>query len=89
MAAIYAPMDYTTTTEEKMSSRWVKNVPDTGASVAHIMNWAYQPAGTNKKNPLLSPRWAKRDELPPWLYIVSCELDMLGIEEPRHWLEGA
>jgi acetyl esterase/lipase len=42
-----------------------------------MFNWAYIPAGTDKRDPLLSPYFAPREKLPKKMFFMGCEYDML------------
>ena len=42
-----------------------------------MFNWAYIPAGQDKRDPLLSPYFAPRDKLPPKMFFLGCEYDIL------------
>ncbi|KAJ7594513.1 alpha/beta hydrolase fold protein [Mycena floridula] len=79
LIAIYPVVDFVPTVQEKLANRWVKGF-DMLASSAPAFNWALVPKGTDRRDPILSPRWAARETLPPHIYIISCELDMLAHE---------
>jgi acetyl esterase/lipase len=44
------------------------------------INWLYAPDPADALNPLASPFFAKRENLPKHLYIISCEKDLLWPE---------
>lgn len=46
-------------------------------------NWAYIHAGQDVRDPLLSPIFAERSTLPRRIWLMGCELDMLGHEAWR------
>ena len=77
--AYYPAVDFVVTINER--NRWRVPHPDGRADVlgtsAHFFTWGYIPAGTELRQPLLSPRFAPRDKLPNSLYILGCEYDML------------
>ncbi|AEO67264.1 uncharacterized protein THITE_2144678 [Thermothielavioides terrestris NRRL 8126] len=52
-------------------------------SMTDLFTWAYVPAGQRCDNPLLSPFYLSRADLPPNIFMVACELDMLSIEAWR------
>jgi len=54
--------------------------PDVLLSLTDMFTWAYVPEGQDLHDPLLSPLYAKRENLPPKLYILGCEYDMLCAE---------
>ncbi|THW70815.1 alpha/beta-hydrolase [Aureobasidium pullulans] len=41
------------------------------------LDWAYVPAGQDRKAKLLSPCYAEREELPKWVCLVGAQHDML------------
>lgn len=55
-----------------------------GKDMLHILgpafNSGYIPPGTKKDEPLLSPIYAQRDQLPPKISILGCEYDILCVE---------
>lgn len=42
-----------------------------------MFQWAYIPAGTDKRDPLLSPYFAPREKLPKKMFFLGCEYDLL------------
>ena len=46
-----------------------------------IFDYAYIPTGVNRKDPLLSPIYASRSKLPPNIFFIGAEYDMLSHEE--------
>lgn len=42
--------------------------------------WAYLPVGTDLSDPRISPIYAARETLPPHIFIVGAELDMLSYD---------
>ena len=65
------------------------------------LDWAYVSAGQNRKEKLLSPCYASREELPKWVCLIGAQHDMLcresrdmiyslaGEDVPEHgWDEG-
>ncbi|KAJ5498466.1 Alpha/beta hydrolase fold-3 [Penicillium expansum] len=59
---------------------------------AHPGGWTggYVSVGQNRRDPLLSPVYAGRDELPPWIYMIGAQWDMLRLEAQQmiHGLAG-
>ncbi|KAH7313839.1 alpha/beta hydrolase fold protein [Stachybotrys elegans] len=53
------------------------------ADTSFWFDWAYLPPGQNRRNPLLSPCYAKRENLPPWIYIIGAEWDLLRLEAQK------
>ncbi|KAL2120158.1 hypothetical protein VTJ04DRAFT_4184 [Mycothermus thermophilus] len=48
-----------------------------------LFNWAYLTPGQRTDDPLLSPFYASREDLPKNVFIVACELDILAAEAWR------
>ncbi|KAK4207659.1 Alpha/Beta hydrolase protein [Rhypophila decipiens] len=88
---IYPVVDFTIPTEAKLKLRQYKPLlggfrgkpTDFLAGMAPIFDWAYIPANENLTKPELSPYFAEKDTLPKNLFMVACELDMLGHEAWR------
>ncbi|KAK7740622.1 hypothetical protein SLS62_011063 [Diatrype stigma] len=62
---------------------------DSIATSGPCLDWGYVPVGHNRKDPVLSPRYAaRRDQLPPSVCLVGAQHDMLCREarEMAHWL---
>ncbi|KAJ9132266.1 Alpha/beta-hydrolase [Pleurostoma richardsiae] len=51
--------------------------------LAPTFDWGYVPYGQNLRDPLLSPAFAARSDLPPHVCLVAAELDMLAHESWR------
>ncbi|KAL0934612.1 alpha beta hydrolase fold protein [Colletotrichum truncatum] len=86
---IYPPVDFVTPPEKKKHRRPYKigllpgirgEQRDFVLSFAPVFDWAYVPYGTNLKDPLLSPAYAERGDLPANVCIVAAELDYLAWE---------
>lgn len=77
LIGFYLPLDLTETLEVKLSRRAKDSPSDKLASSAKFLDWAYVPPGTDRQNPLLSPRWADPRDLPPNVYLIGAEYDML------------
>jgi len=45
--------------------------------MVQIFDWAYVPRGQALDDPLLSPYFADPKDLPPYIFLIGCELDML------------
>lgn len=92
----YPVTDWVTKTEQKLKTRPYKNADDKDSLrwTGKLFNYGYCLAGTNLRDRLLSPSFAKREDLPEWIFTVAAEYDMLasearemmymfaGIEEP-------
>lgn len=48
--------------------------------LSDAFNWSYIPVGQDVRDPLLSPIFAERSSLPRRIWLMGCELDMLGHE---------
>ncbi|KAH8202020.1 hypothetical protein TruAng_003775 [Truncatella angustata] len=86
---IYPAVDQSIPSSERMKRRYYK--PELGPGIrsspldmlarfSPIFKWSYVNPGQNLHDPLLSPFFAKRDDLPPHIYIVAAELDQLAHE---------
>ncbi len=51
--------------------------------LAPLFDWAYVPRGADMSDPLLSPVFAAAETLPPYIFMIGCELDMLVGENRR------
>lgn len=51
--------------------------PDMLAGMADLFHWAYIKPEQDLKDPLLSPTFARKERLPPKIFILGCEYDML------------
>jgi acetyl esterase/lipase len=49
----------------------------------NLFNWAYMAPGQKCGDPLLSPYFARREDLPRNIFFVACEMDMLAHETWR------
>ena len=85
----YAPLDWSVNYAYKLASRPYKNPKDVDglAAIAPIFNNMYLPSGTDQRDPLLSILYAKKEDLPEWIYTISAEYDMLG-DEARRMMAG-
>jgi acetyl esterase/lipase len=77
VVAYYPPVDFTTPVAAAMASRPKHAGKDALEGGAEMFNWAYYTDDQDLRDPLLSPRYAERAKLPPKLYIVGCDFDML------------
>jgi acetyl esterase/lipase len=78
----YPVLDFTLSPKEKQSSRPYRHERDTDdlKDWGPIWEWAYVKLGQDLRDPLLSVRFAGREKLPEWVYIVGAEYDMLANE---------
>ncbi|PYI02032.1 alpha/beta-hydrolase [Aspergillus sclerotiicarbonarius CBS 121057] len=93
-AVVYYPIvDFSHPPPEKMATRPYTDGPrdnlgDTGMGWA--LEWGIVPVGQNRRDPVLSPCYAKAEDLPPRIYMVAAQWDMLRLEtqEMIHRLAG-
>lgn len=93
---LYPSVDFTVPLAAKLAARHYK--PPAGRSSAtnasassgdylrHLVpffNWSYLPVGQDLRDPLLSPYFAAREDLPPHVFVLAAELDMLAHEAWR------
>ena len=78
----YPVFDWETKTVDKLKRRPYKNPGDKDplAWSGKLFNYGYVNAGEDIRNPLLSVKNARREDLPPWIVTVAAEYDMLAIE---------
>ena len=88
VVAFYPVVDFTRSGEVKMSTRPVTpGKTDMLLESGKWFNWAYIPQDTDRSHPLLSPIFAKREDLPSKICIFGCELDLL-CKEAEDMAEG-
>ncbi|RFU31273.1 hypothetical protein B7463_g5049, partial [Scytalidium lignicola] len=75
--AFYPPTNFVTPVEETLASRPAHAGPDVLARLADLFKWGYISTGQDLADPLLSPVFANREDLPPKVCIIGCEFDML------------
>lgn len=87
VVALYPATDFSATTAQKTATRrykpslpgprgWARDV--LGDPVSAVFGWAYVPPGTDTRDPLLSPAYADRADLPRRVWLLGCELDLLA-----------
>lgn len=87
----YPIVDWSHPPGEKLSMRPYKGGPkDSLEFSSYWFDWGYVSPGQNRRDPLLSPCYAKREDLRPWIYIIGAQWDMLRLEsqEMIHKLAG-
>ena len=77
IVGFYSPLDLSESLEEKLQRRPKNSGADLLKSSANFLTWAYVPSGVDRRDPLLSPTFAKRENLPEHIYLVGAEYDML------------
>ncbi|KEY68521.1 hypothetical protein S7711_08798 [Stachybotrys chartarum IBT 7711] len=82
--AFYPIVDWGHPPHEKMARRPYRGGPKDGLeTTSYWFDWAYVSAGQNRHDPLLSPYYAPKEDLPPWIYIIGAEWDMLRLESQK------
>ncbi|KAH8178796.1 alpha/beta hydrolase fold domain-containing protein [Sarocladium implicatum] len=81
----YAPVDWSVSYDFKLNSRAYRHAKDVDglAALAPVFNNVYLPTGTDQRNPLLSTMYAKRSDLPEYIFAIGAEYDMLNDEARR------
>ncbi|KAJ5951323.1 Alpha/beta hydrolase fold-3 [Penicillium vulpinum] len=91
-AVIYYPIvDFGHPPNEKLDSRPYKDGPkDTLEKTSWWLDGGYVSVGQNRRDPLLSPVYAAKEELPPLIYMIGAQWDMLRLETQQmiHGLAG-
>lgn len=85
---IYPVTDHSVSVVDKAATRRYKPAlggtrgakKDPLQALAPIFDWSYVPVGHDLRDPLLSPMYADRRSLPRRVWLVGCELDLLGHE---------
>lgn len=88
---IYPVTDLSLTSAQKATTRRYKpalggtrgSLNDFLLSMAPLFDWSYIPIGQDLREPLLSPYFADRSQFPKRMWLVGCELDLLGHEAWR------
>ena len=78
IVAFYPVVDFTRSKEQMMKERpFTPGKQDVLQNSSNWFGWGYVPSGTDRRDPLLSPVFAKRVDLPQKLYFIGAEHDML------------
>lgn len=91
IVAYYPIVDFSNPPNEKLAARPYKNgLRDSLQDSSWWLDWGYVPAGQNRRDPLLSPYFAQKERLPPWVCIIGAQWDMLRLESQTmiHRLAG-
>lgn len=88
---IYPVTDFSLKSAEKTATRRYKPAlsgmrgatTDFLLPMAPIFDWSYINVGQDLRDPLLSPYFAERESFPKRMWIIGCELDLLGHEAWR------
>ena len=73
----YPPVDFTTPIAVSLAARPKDAGPDMLETDGPMFNFGYIAPGQDLSDPLLSVTYAPREKLPPKLYIIGCEHDLL------------
>jgi len=77
----YPIVDWSVPPDGKLAMRPYRDGPkDQLESSSYWFDWGYVPSGQDRRDPLLSPCYAKKEDLPPWIYIIGAQWDMLRLE---------
>ena len=77
----YPIVDWSHPPDVKLDSRPYKGGPkDSLESSSYWFDWAYVSPGQNRRDPLLSPCYARKEDLPPWIYVIGAQWDILRLE---------
>lgn len=86
----YPIVDFGHDPHDKLARRPYKGGPtDSLTSSSWWFDWGYVCAGQNRHDPLLSPYWAKKEDLVPRICIIGAEWDMLRLESQKMMCELA
>ena len=78
VVGFYPIVDFARPVAQKLKDRpSTPGKKDVLAGTGSWFTWAYIPQDTDRTNPLLSPIFAKKEDLPPKICLIGCELDML------------
>lgn len=89
---LYPAVDFTVPLKEKLNMRYYKPALKSGQRSANgdflgpigsYFDWSYLPVGQDLRDPLVSPYFAPREILPPHVFVLGAELDMLSHEDWR------
>ncbi|KAJ5172244.1 hypothetical protein N7492_004837 [Penicillium capsulatum] len=87
----YPIVDFGHNPTYKLDARPYRNgAKDNLGKASWCLDWGYVSAGQNRRDPLLSPCYARKEDLPPRIYLVAAQWDMLRLEaqEMIHCLAG-
>lgn len=77
----YPIVDWGHPPDEKLRRRPYKGGPKDSLEVpSYWFDWGYVSPGQDRCDPLLSPCYARKDDLPPWIYVIGAQWDILRLE---------
>ncbi|MCJ1405258.1 hypothetical protein MMC11_008485 [Xylographa trunciseda] len=81
VVAYYPVVDFSRSGKRKLQNRpATPGVKDPLEKAGAWMEWGYIPQETKRMDPILSPIFAKGEDLPPNICLLGCEYDMLREE---------
>ncbi|KAI1420948.1 Alpha/Beta hydrolase protein [Xylaria sp. FL1777] len=84
LLTFYPIVDWSHPPNEKLDSRPYKGGPkDSLEFSSYWFDWGYVSPGQNRRNPLLSPCYARKENLPLWISVIGAEWDMLRLESQK------
>ncbi|KAK9317384.1 Alpha/Beta hydrolase protein [Lipomyces starkeyi] len=89
--AYYPIVDFSHPPNEKLAARPYKAGPrDSLEDSSWWLDWGYVSVGQNRRDTLLSPCYARKEDLPPYIYMIGAQWDMLRLESQimMHRLAG-
>lgn len=91
-AVIYYPIvDFGHNPTYKLDTRPYHGTPKESLEiVSWCLDWGYVSVGQDRRDPILSPTYAKNEDLPPRIYMIGAEWDLLRLETQQmiHRLAG-
>lgn len=82
----YPIVDWSNPPDEKLKRRPYKGGPKDSLEIpSYWFDWGYVSSGQNRRDPLLSPCYARKEDLPPWIYVIGAQWDMLRLES-QEWI---
>ncbi|KAH8172483.1 alpha/beta hydrolase fold domain-containing protein [Sarocladium implicatum] len=79
--SFFMPIDFGIDYRDKVKNKPYKSLgPELLESASDWMDWGYVSPGQDRHDPLLSPYWAKREDLPTWICTIGAEYDILRME---------
>jgi acetyl esterase/lipase len=81
---IYPRLDQSVGREVKATQRRYKpalspnrnSTRDLLLHIGNVFEWSYIPVGQNLCDPMVSPIFARREDPPPHIFMIACELDL-------------
>jgi acetyl esterase/lipase len=81
-AVVYYPVvDFSMPPDEKLAARpYVGGPPDRLGAASWWLDWGYVRVGQDRRDALLSPSLARKEDLPQWILGVGAQWDMFRLE---------